>query len=128
MKATLYDILAGHSTLVALVGSRIYPQNAPDNAAVPYVIYQQISGQRDIAMDGATGRVESSWQISCWANTPASAATICQAAYGALKDKNTAVIQYVNLINEMDLYSDVPSTNVLRKYGKAMTIDIHYVE
>lgn len=43
----IYDKLAGHAALAALVGTRIYRQEAPPDATYPLVIYQHQAGGDD---------------------------------------------------------------------------------
>lgn len=61
--AWIYSVLTGSTSLAALVSTRIYRDEAPENATFPYVVMQQIDAVpvqnafRDRLMDGER------WQI-----------------------------------------------------------------
>lgn len=62
----LYAYLAGYAGLTALVDSRIYPLQAPEDAIYPLVVYQRISGPRVYSHDGASGLAHPRFQITSW--------------------------------------------------------------
>jgi hypothetical protein len=76
------------SDLVAVLVAacpRVYPDVAPQGAAVPYVTYQHIGGQplryvNNVAADKRHSMV----QINTWAATRAEALTLCRAIEDAL--------------------------------------------
>ena len=61
-----------HAGLSALIGSRMYPVEAPQKTAIPYVTYQVISPVRDHAMS-ADGLGLPRVQFDCWAKNRADA-------------------------------------------------------
>ncbi len=44
VEADLYTRLTGHAGLSALAGTRVYPQVAPQDVTLPYLVYHRISG------------------------------------------------------------------------------------
>lgn len=50
-ESTLRSALTGASAVTALVGTRIYPDEAPPNPTVPYVVYQRISTDPSVTHD-----------------------------------------------------------------------------
>jgi len=44
LEDALYDTLAAHAGLTALVSTRIYRQAAPQGATLPYVLYELVAG------------------------------------------------------------------------------------
>lgn len=54
-----------------LVGSRIYPKQAPQNAALPYVVYQLISRVPSNSANGPTGTFNDRLQVDCIAASDA---------------------------------------------------------
>lgn len=42
LQTALYDSLAGHAGLAALVGVRVYPDVAPIGVAAPYVVWNEV--------------------------------------------------------------------------------------
>jgi len=61
----LYSKLAADSGVSALVSTRIYPLLVPQDASLPAIAYQRISGPRDHAHDGATGLALARVQVTC---------------------------------------------------------------
>jgi hypothetical protein len=61
--------LVANGPVNALVGTKIYPLIAPQNAALPYVRYQVISDLRDEHLKGYDGARVSRVQIDCFAAT-----------------------------------------------------------
>lgn len=54
--------------LTALVGTRVYEEVAEQDAAMPYIVYQIIGGDRpSYSFDGANGQVENRLQVNLWA-------------------------------------------------------------
>ncbi|HEY4546662.1 MAG TPA: DUF3168 domain-containing protein [Pedomonas sp.] len=83
----IYQRLAGHVQLAAMVGTKIYPSRAPDEAALPYVTYldmaaldqaQDLNGKGDLSL----ARV----QVDAWATTAMEAKHIGDAVQAALED------------------------------------------
>lgn len=62
--AWIYSVLTGSTSLAALVSTRIYRDEAPENTAFPYVVMQQIDAVpvqnafRDRLMDGERWQVK----------------------------------------------------------------------
>lgn len=67
----LYSLLSGTAALTALVGARIMPTELTQDAAFPALVYQRISGVRDHGLSGATGLVESRFQLDAYAEPSA---------------------------------------------------------
>lgn len=66
--------------IYTLIGSkcsgRVYVGAAPDNAAAPFIVYQQVSGQRWKILNGVTGVAQISVQIDVYAGSVYEAAEI----------------------------------------------------
>jgi hypothetical protein len=83
IEQTLYDTLQNDATLTGLVGAKIYPQVAPDNAANPYITYQVISTEAHSKLVGAPDTERKTVQVNCISNTYSNAkaiSTACKAA------------------------------------------------
>jgi Protein of unknown function (DUF3168) len=100
--------------LVALIGDRIFPAPAPQNAGMPFVTFQRVSTERVYSDDGRSGLAGPTIQIDCWADAPEYAGS-----YGAAKEIAEAIrlelesfrgmwgpirIQEVTITSENDLY------------------------
>jgi len=66
--------LAATTGVTSLVGTRIYPMQAPQTAALPLVTYQRISTVRAGSLRGSGGLADPRIQVDCWAEN-----------YGAVK-------------------------------------------
>jgi len=66
MEEALYSILT-RPLLASLINDRCYPNERPQSANLPCITYTRMSGNRDHAMGGRTGLVESRYMIDCWA-------------------------------------------------------------
>ena len=61
-----FKLLSEYPDLAALVGSRIYPMLAPQDADFPLIIYQRLGTERNYDMSGETGGMKLKMQLSCW--------------------------------------------------------------
>ena len=69
LQQAVYAALAGTSGVNTLVGSRVFPDVAPQGAGRPYVVWQEISQvpTADIAGSPASGNVENTRvQVTSW--------------------------------------------------------------
>jgi hypothetical protein len=62
--------------LTALIGTRLYYVQAPQNAVAPYVTYQMVSDPREHAMGADPGVAHPRFQFSSWAKTNSAAKDI----------------------------------------------------
>lgn len=112
IKRALYQCLLGHAGLAALVGNRIYPNRAPQNCAMPAVVYQQVSDRRTYAKDGYAGLAWPLFQISCYAETYEQAEAVRAQVEAALHACPSAfdvlVVETVRLEGATDQYEDGP--------------------
>lgn len=72
--------------VAALVSTRVYPNNAPQGATIPYVTFVRISGPRTYHFGGATGLAHVRMQVDCYA-----ADTVTTSGYANVKALATAV-------------------------------------
>ena len=78
-EATIYALLT------ALVAGRVYPDVAPEGAALPRIVYQQVGGQGLSFLDGAMPSKENGrMQIACWATTRAAAIALAKQVEAAV--------------------------------------------
>lgn len=77
------DIFA---VLGPLVGNRVYPDLAPEQAARPYIVHQQVGGQAVRFLDPTVPSLKNGrWQVSVWANTRMEAAALARQIEDALR-------------------------------------------
>lgn len=71
--------------LTSLVDGRVYPDKAPQSAALPRIVYQQAGGKADVYVDGQLPDKENSrMQIACWATTRVAASAMAQQVEAAV--------------------------------------------
>lgn len=76
------DIVAA---LTSLVSGRVFPDEAPYGTARPYLIYQQVGGAAENFLESTlVGKRNARIQITCWADTRATANAIARSAESAL--------------------------------------------
>jgi hypothetical protein len=62
--------LLGDASIVAVVGTRLFPETIPQQGAIPAITYRIIIGQPRNSLDGFTsGLVNYQVQVDCWART-----------------------------------------------------------
>ena len=131
----IVSALEGEATITAIIGTdpvRLYPLIAEEGAALPYIVYQQISGVRDYTLDGPSGYVDARYQITCWAGKYGAAVRLFEVVRKFFNGYHATVenrrIQYVHFENEMDRLEYVPGTDALKAYGKQIDMKITFDE
>lgn len=69
VESALYSYLGGVAAMTALVSTRIYPSQAPQGAALPYIVHHKISERRFPHVAGPSGMVRARQQIDVFAAT-----------------------------------------------------------
>ena len=83
-QANVYAALAAAAAVTAIVGTRIYPDEAPEDTEPPLVIHQATSIEPEYALDGALAFRRSIVSLTCWAATRAQANALADACAAAL--------------------------------------------
>jgi hypothetical protein len=81
----IYSRLTGFAGLSALVVSRVYPVNLPQNPAVPAVTYQKIGGESEQGMAADHGMTHPLVQFDCFAATYSAAWAVARQVRNALE-------------------------------------------
>ena len=84
IEAALYTLLSGDSGVSALVSTRIFPHQAPQGGALPFLVYQRISTPRDYSQSGPSLLVWPRFQITAVAATFDGARALAHALRAAL--------------------------------------------
>jgi len=84
IETDLYTTLSGNAGLSALVSTRIYPNLVPPNTANPCIDYSTVAESRVDTLAGISDMRRSMIQISCHADTYASAKGVAEAVFSAL--------------------------------------------
>lgn len=115
IEALIFTRLSGFAGLTALIGTRIYPNIAPQNATWPFVTYRRVTSTRPAAMGSDSGVVRARFQFDTFAEDDDSkvgfddASAVRDQLRAALKrwrDAGPPVVQDTFLVSEIDLYED----------------------
>ena len=79
IEEAVYARTVGDAGVAALIGTRCYPLVVPQDAAMPAIAYQRISGAPERSHSGFSGVSETRFQFTCEANSYASAKAVAQA-------------------------------------------------
>lgn len=85
VEAALVARLMATAGLVALVGSRVYPQVVPQDAAMPALAYQRISEMPQYSHSGFSALSRTRFQITAEAGTMATVKAVAQQVRIALR-------------------------------------------
>jgi hypothetical protein len=129
---SIYSILSADTLITAAVSTRIYPSIIPQNAAMPCITYQQISGVREQLLSGADGLVEARFQINCWSPTYGGARLLAdytrQALAGYQGEEDGCYIQDIQLADENDMPQYDTEKEIISRYGKRLDFTIWFEE
>lgn len=70
--------LTGWPDLKAMIGDRVYPLRAPQNATAPFIIYQRVTGPRLRSLLGGSGMANPRMQIDSYGLTYAQAKAVAK--------------------------------------------------
>ena len=77
-------VLAGDAGVAAVAADRVYTEVLPQAAAVPAVVFTEVSGEDDVALDGPTGASARRVQVDSWGKSRADATALGLVVRGAL--------------------------------------------
>lgn len=111
--------MLGNATITALIGERLYPNVAPQDAATPTLVYQLIDTQHVASRSGSSNLARSLFQFTCAAETYAETKALADAVRGAWKDyRNQDILDLridgALITNDLDEYSEAHATHVVR--------------
>ncbi len=114
----LRNRLIADATVVALIGTRIYPRRLPQNPQLPAVTYSRVRGTSVTGHTGPSGYAAARLQFDSWAVTDLAARNLS----GALKLRlngfkgfvSGVTFHHVLFDSDQDLDEDVPVANGTR--------------
>lgn len=110
LEAALFSKLSADAGVSGIAGTRIYPVEAPEGAALPHLVYTGAGGGRVRAMQADTGVQPRRVQITAKAADFDTALALAEAVKAALKDwrdpASTPVIMDCAFETEFDGYDD----------------------
>ncbi len=106
------DILLADAAVQALVGSRIYPNTLPQDAALPAIVYLHPDGRPESTFSGYTIKRVAT-RVNCHSDRYNEAHAVAQAVVNALNGYQSASVAPVYL-GSHDHYDDVTRRFVVR--------------
>jgi hypothetical protein len=136
IKAGLYAHALTKEAITDLVGAganaRIYPQDVPEDAALPYLVISLISNRHGQLINISEGLVEASVQIDCWADDSVEADELYYAVRisydGYIGLMGSVMVQACLFDNDGDIEDMFEGLAVSKRYGRRMEFDIWYEE
>jgi hypothetical protein len=80
----LFDHLSTDAGVSALVGTRVYPTKAPQDAPLPCIIYQRFSDAAEHTQAGACDLASAFYQVDIIGENASSAAAVAEAVRNAM--------------------------------------------
>ena len=128
----LRAFLIAEPTVNALIGAKIYPDNAPQGAALPYVTYFRASGPRVRSLKGPSGLSHPRIQLDVLAASRASAKAIASAIRNLVDGYRGAMgsltVQTIRVENDMDFSEDPEHAGEQTIYGVSLDAIIWFEE
>lgn len=84
IEQTVYDLLRQDSAVSAIVGTRVYMIELPEDKGLPAIVFQRISTAPVTSLNGDSGLDLVRLQISCYATTALVAKQLAAAARACL--------------------------------------------
>jgi len=69
IEAELYSYITAQASITSLVGTRIYPDTAPQKCDSPFIVYSKIDTTREMHLRGATGVCVARFQLDVYASS-----------------------------------------------------------
>ena len=128
---SIYSILHDDPGVLPLAGSRIYPQELPQDATFPAIVYERTSNEHLRSNDGPTGLVTASYDVTTWGDRFPDARKLSDAVRLALDGYSGTVdsvkIGFIIIENEVDLF-DEPLLDERRRCGVRQQYTVSYDE
>lgn len=134
IEEALTEILTKNSAVSALVGSRIYPCDLPQNCVFPAINYHRISSVRELLMDGYINIAKTRFQVDCWdikhLDVKRLGATIRKALNGFKGIVQGIDIQLIELDSDHDIPDggEVEQIGLQSKKGFSQDFFIYFIE
>lgn len=108
----IYNELKGAAGVLALVGTRIYPDVLPQDVTYPAIVYSRIGAGKEHTQGKDSGLSETSMQVSGWTDTVLERVALRKQVRLALQDfsgdlgSQGVTVRAVLMDDETDFYDD----------------------
>jgi hypothetical protein len=130
LKTALYSYLSTTSAITALVSTRIYPDMAPEGAALPYIVYSFVAGNHERHMGAACDFASRLVQFDVYGATAVSVEAVFQVLSDALEAKRgtigseNLVVLSSGIESERDDYISPADGSQKPKHRRSIDINI----
>jgi hypothetical protein len=83
-ETTVYSVLSAAAGVTALAGSRIYPDELPEDYDLPAVVFGRTATELVATIHGTLAARRARIQVNCWAKERLDAETLADAVQAAL--------------------------------------------
>jgi hypothetical protein len=106
ISASMHAALTGDAGVAALVGARVYPVQAPQEAPAPFIVFGRVATQRFPTLDDRRGLAQPRIEVGCWAETFDAARALANAVRLALDGLRGTVAGIEVLATRLDAERD----------------------
>jgi len=119
LETAVYSALTGDATVSGLVGTRIYPLVAPQDAALPAIVYQRISQQARVSHSGNSCLARTRLQVLSISESYSGAKALAKAVQDVLHTRRDQAadprIDVILLDDEEDGFTDTNDLYTVRQ-------------
>ncbi len=117
---TIEEGLYAFLSNAGIVGTRIYPLVIPQDATLPAIAYQRLSGPREHSHDGASGMAWARMQLAITGETYSSAKATAELVRAAMDGHKglmgTIIVGQCLLVNEIDGFTEASKRKTIRQH------------
>lgn len=109
LRLDVWNRLQAVGAVTALVGTRVYRQEIPQGAALPYIGLRKVGSPRLQNLEGPTGEEDCRFEVACFGSDAGEAENVAEAVRGAMsgwRDLSVGVHRS-DLTGEVDFYDEV---------------------
>ena len=133
IKGAIYDRLRNDATIIAIVGSAIYPSPAPRGQNPPYISFQRVDKMTERHLLGPNSLARARFQINCWAQGPDDADELAEAVRRSLdglrkQTMGTVDVDSIAFLSQRDSITDPTDGSETVEYVCSMDFRISYRE
>lgn len=126
----LYTYLSTDAGLSALISTRLYPDEAPESASLPYVVYSQLAQAESYHLGGNAGLPRVTLTYDIYAATAVSRDAVCSALFDAVDAYQGLIgstdVRQIQLENRIDTELPPVEGAAFGDFRSSFTIDLWY--
>lgn len=129
---SLYKYLSSNDKIRQIVTDKIYPVLLPQDCTLPAIVYAQVVANYDSALQGDTGYVKQTVQITCHANSFKEARKLSRIIKKLLQDYRGDMcglfIEAVFIKTDFDINGNSSLKFDVEEFMSAIEFEIHFNE